>query len=522
MTRKRLKKGFLCLHLGAGFHSEHKKNLYKKLCGEAIQIGVTLLNNNAECVEVATKVASYIENSPLTNAGFGSNLTEDGSVECEAAIMESVHNTFGAAGCVQGLKNPVEAARMVLERQQQTQPFGLIAPMLLVGDSVTIKANEYGLETVDNQSLISDKAMKSHQKFKILVQKHLGKTPEGIQSKTPEFSGFDLSEPKGSRTSEIVAPSISPNFYITDKTCSRSPESHSYSTENFSKRRKIDTVNHNDENNPNTRFKSNDKTFEHSATCRTPKFTSHIGASADGFGSLDKIYTNSNDGRETTSEQQSCISKENTVSFIENGLNEEISLHETYYNDDADDVDNDQSIFERNDTIGVVCVDQYMNIATAVSSGGIALKQKGRLGPCTQFGAGCWAFKYNEETSMGCCCSGTGEAIMRTQLAEKLCRFVHTDVNNLTELDRFVRNEFINSPYLPTFLEQRLCGLLLVTVTKNTEDGSGSGAVDFYLTHTTDSFCVSYISSGEKQANFVLSRLKEDECTSTKGFHFTV
>lgn len=99
-SNNKLNKGFLCLHLGAGFHSETKRDLYKKVCEDALQLGVNLLNNQSTCVEVVTKLTSFLENSQLTNAGFGSNLTINGTIECEAAIMESAQNRFGAVGCV--------------------------------------------------------------------------------------------------------------------------------------------------------------------------------------------------------------------------------------------------------------------------------------------------------------------------------------------------------------------------------------------------------------------------------------
>lgn len=42
------------------------------------------------------------QNSPHTNAGIGSNLTIDGSVECDAMVMDGLSLQFGAVGCVSG------------------------------------------------------------------------------------------------------------------------------------------------------------------------------------------------------------------------------------------------------------------------------------------------------------------------------------------------------------------------------------------------------------------------------------
>ena len=45
----------------------------------------------------------YMQNDPCTNAGRGSNLTEDGHVECDASVMDGNSGAFGAVGAVPGI-----------------------------------------------------------------------------------------------------------------------------------------------------------------------------------------------------------------------------------------------------------------------------------------------------------------------------------------------------------------------------------------------------------------------------------
>ena len=45
-----------------------------------------------------------LQDSHITNAGTGSNLTEDGIVECDASIMDSRTNAYGAVGAAPGTR----------------------------------------------------------------------------------------------------------------------------------------------------------------------------------------------------------------------------------------------------------------------------------------------------------------------------------------------------------------------------------------------------------------------------------
>jgi len=92
------------------------------------------------------------------------------------------------------------------------------------------------------------------------------------------------------------------------------------------------------------------------------------------------------------------------------------------------------------DTVGVVVMDASGNVASTVSSGGIALKQPGRVGQTSCFGCGCWAQKarpsHGKPYTVGISTTGCGEHLVRTFLARECALAINHSPNPIEALQK--------------------------------------------------------------------------------------
>jgi beta-aspartyl-peptidase (threonine type) len=94
-----------------------------------------------------------LEDHPRFNAGRGSALTRDGTVEMDASIMEGDRLQCGAVAAVPRIANPITLARRVLEARRH---------VLLVGDGALAFARAVGVPECDAASLVTDHQQRRH------------------------------------------------------------------------------------------------------------------------------------------------------------------------------------------------------------------------------------------------------------------------------------------------------------------------------------------------------------------------
>ncbi|XP_014672900.1 PREDICTED: threonine aspartase 1-like isoform X1 [Priapulus caudatus] len=349
-------KGFIAVHVGAGYHSEEKKSNYKEACKEALLHGMKALQEGKSAIDSVTATIVALEDNIWTNAGRGSNLTIQGTVECDAGLMDGRSLGFGAVGAVPDIQNPVLVARKLLSQQLEGNlSLGRIAPCLMVGAG----ARDWGMD-------------------------------RGIHKSTPDELITEQSRATYKRYMERLEASQAKRARMT------------------------------------------------------------MSGNKDSIGA-------------------SC---------------EEKSL----------------------DTVGAICLDSHGNVAAAASSGGISLKQIGRVGQAALYGCGCWAQNADDGLpGVGVATTGCGEQLVKTLFARELATAVISKETISDATSHAFQNNFLGSPFLKDVQEKQGGALIL----KYCLSGGSVEDVECIWAYTTDSMCVGYMSSRDSKPKTHLSRLPE-------------
>ncbi|KAL9001596.1 MAG: hypothetical protein Q9188_005442 [Gyalolechia gomerana] len=120
--------------------TEYQKATEQVLFNVAEKAG-SMLASGVKSVDVVEYAVSELEDCPFFNAGKGAVLNEKGKHELEAGILDGFPGAYGAVACVDTIKNPVRAARLVLGAHRHS---------LLTGAAAVDFASTSGLEIVSN------------------------------------------------------------------------------------------------------------------------------------------------------------------------------------------------------------------------------------------------------------------------------------------------------------------------------------------------------------------------------------
>jgi len=127
----------------------------------SLEAGWAVLSAGGRALDAVEAAVVVMENSPHFNAGHGAALNAAGYHELDASIMDGEMQIGGAVAGSRHIRNPVKAARMVMERGEM---------VLVAGKAADEYARAGGLEIVPNDYFTTERrvkalaAMKEHER----------------------------------------------------------------------------------------------------------------------------------------------------------------------------------------------------------------------------------------------------------------------------------------------------------------------------------------------------------------------
>jgi L-asparaginase / beta-aspartyl-peptidase len=117
----------------------------------ALRVGWEILASGGSALKAVEEAVVVMEDDDTFDAALGSFLTADGKVQMDALIMDGATMRAGGVGCVERIRNPIRAARLILSESPH---------VYFVGEGAEQFAAGLGIELIDNQELVIDRERK--------------------------------------------------------------------------------------------------------------------------------------------------------------------------------------------------------------------------------------------------------------------------------------------------------------------------------------------------------------------------
>lgn len=119
----------LVIHGGAGTilksqMTPEKEKAYQQGLQQALDAGNAVLKGGGAALDAVEAAIKTMEDNPLFNAGKGAVFTNEGKNEMDAAIMDGKTLKAGAVAGVTVVRNPITAARAVMEKSEHVMLAG--------------------------------------------------------------------------------------------------------------------------------------------------------------------------------------------------------------------------------------------------------------------------------------------------------------------------------------------------------------------------------------------------------------
>ncbi|KAJ5587295.1 uncharacterized protein N7459_003060 [Penicillium hispanicum] len=440
------------VHAGAGFHSRENEKKHLEVCELAVQSGMTFLRHGGTAIDAVEVALMVLEDAPITNAGYGSNLTEKGIVECDASIIDHFGRS-GACGAVANVKNPIQLARKIYDRAHKSPGMSRVPPNFLCGEGATDFAWDNRVVVVPDESLVAPIARHRWNLWCRELDQYYREHPEAAGEADP-YLRRPLT-PIETRFARAF-PDI-PKDFAAQIASARDIDDESPVPGEEKDRKALD--------GQLPKAKSPTKR----SSLSTPRHADPPGAAE-----LDQRAQNA--GSQTAQAPR-----------------------------------NDQDAIT--DTVGAIAIDRYGNIAAGSSSGGIGMKHRGRVGPAALIGIGTHVLPVDpsdpDKTTVAVVTSGTGEHIASTFAASTCATRIYynqrmgpggmfDEVSEEEAISSMLTKEFTGHPAVAN---SEINGSIGIMAVKKTEDGIG-----LFFAHNTESFALASMSNRDTKPNCVMSR----------------
>jgi beta-aspartyl-peptidase (threonine type) len=138
----------LIVHGGAWAIPDDMLDAHRNGVSNALAIGYAMLQDGKSAVDAVEAAVTILEDDETFDAGRGSFLTSVGRVQLDALLMDGSNLRAGGVACVERLRNPIQAARLVLDKSPH---------IYFVGAGAEDFAQQHGMALIDNSELVLDR-----------------------------------------------------------------------------------------------------------------------------------------------------------------------------------------------------------------------------------------------------------------------------------------------------------------------------------------------------------------------------
>ncbi len=138
----------LLVHGGAWAIPQDAAAAHENGVRNALETGHAILSRGGSALDAVEAAVTVLEDDPTFDAGRGSFLTSDGRVQLDALLMDGGRMKAGGVACVERLRNPIQAARLVLEESPH---------VYFVGAGAEQFALAHGMALIENSELVLDR-----------------------------------------------------------------------------------------------------------------------------------------------------------------------------------------------------------------------------------------------------------------------------------------------------------------------------------------------------------------------------